>query len=224
MKRYYLIPVFLLLLITGFFTYRYFALETQNDRWNEAWYRPNDMTLLADEPICEVEIPIYNNETGDHSSKALYLVYQISSVAQLPTDVMPGKRQSSDTDMIKIGYQKECPTVFNYFLLHDFYSDRLIEEFFEHNQNFEKQSSAIEPSAHQCELTISMPHIYEDIEARLNQYLKLHLKSFNRVINVNKLNGVTVLAQLSFNSTCNQVLADYIMQDLMPADYFQMTQ
>ena len=108
--------------------------------------------------------------------------------------------------------------------MHDFYSDRLIEEFFEHNQNFEKQSSAIEPSAHQCELTISMPHIYEDIEARLNQYLKLHLKSFNRVINVNKLNGVTVLAQLSFNSTCNQVLADYIMQDLMPADYFQMTQ
>ena len=62
MKRYYLIPVFLLLLIAGFFAYRYFAIEAQEDSWNESRYQ-------AYEPLCEVEIPILINETGNSDSK-----------------------------------------------------------------------------------------------------------------------------------------------------------
>ncbi|WP_432786771.1 hypothetical protein AAEX37_00830 [Oligella sp. MSHR50489EDL] len=223
MKRFPSILLCSLLLIAGFFAYRYFALETQNDSWNEAWYRPHEMTEPVDKPICEVEIPIYDNDTGDGNSKVGYLFYHIGAAALLPTDIMPGKRQSHNKDMIKLGYQKECPTVFNYFLLHDLYSNRLIEDFFQYNQNFEKQSSAIEPSANQCELTISMPHIYEDIEIRLNQYLKLHLKSFQGIHSIKPINGYAVSVQLKFYSACDQVLADYLMQDLMPADYFQMT-
>ena len=71
---------------------------------------------------------------------------------------------------------------------------------------------------------MSLPNIYEEFQERLTQHVKLRLKSFEGITTVNPLDGHTVSAQLSFNSTCNQVLADYIMQDLMPADYFRMTQ
>ena len=52
----------MLLLIAGFFAYRYFAIEAQEDSWNESRYQ-------AYEPLCEVEIPILINETGNSDSK-----------------------------------------------------------------------------------------------------------------------------------------------------------
>ena len=217
MKRYYLIPVFLLLLIAGFFAYRYFAIEAQEDSWNESRYQ-------AYEPLCEVEIPILINETGNSDSKLKYITWQSMLLSPVPVSFRNGSHNNPLDEAFIFEFEKTCPTVFNYFLLYDLYPDHIREPFFKHNQAFDEQTTAKESSAQHCELTVSLPNIYEEFQERLTQHVKLRLKSFEGITTVNPLDGHTVSAQLSFNSTCNQVLADYIMQDLMPADYFRMTQ
>ncbi|MDO5668345.1 MAG: hypothetical protein Q4G44_11060 [Alcaligenaceae bacterium] len=217
MKRFFLFLVFVLLLIVAFFTYRYFSIEAQEDIWDESRYQ-------AYEPLCEVEIPILINETGDNESKVNYVTWQSRLFFPLPSQALGGSRKGIYDNAVTFGFEKKCPTVFNYFLLYELYPDHVRESFFKHNQAFEEQSTATESSAQHCELTVSLPNIHEEFQERLTQHLKLHLKSFESIMAVNPLSGHTVSAQLTFNSGCDQVLADYLMQDLLPADYFQAAQ
>ena len=217
MKRFLLFLVFVFLLIAAFFAYRYFSIEAQEDSWEESQYQ-------AYEPLCEIEFPILINETGNNNSKVKYVMTQSRLFFPLPSQVLGGSRKGSFDNAVTIGFEKTCATTFNYFLLYDLYPDHVREPFLKHNQAFEEQSTAKESSAQHCDLTVSLPNIYEEFQERLTQHVKLRIKSFEGITTVNPLNGHTMSAQLSFNSACEQVLADYIMQDLMPADYFQMMQ
>ncbi|WP_278976918.1 hypothetical protein [Oligella urethralis] len=213
-KRIVIFLLFVLLLTTAFFAYRYFPLQTQADRWDESLYQPY-------EALCEIEIPILVNETGDNNSKVNYLTWQSILFFPLPSEAIGGSRKGMYSHAVSFGFEKKCPTVFHYFLLYELYPDHVREPFFKHNQAFETQSTATESSPQHCELSLSLPNIYEDFAERLRQHLKLRLSSFESVTAVDPLDGHTVLAQLAFNSGCDQVLADYIMQDMMPADYFK---
>ena len=210
MKKNFIFLAFLLLLIATFFAYHYFSIKPQNDIWDES-------RLQAYEPLCEVEIPIVDDETGSSDSKFLYIAWQSMLFSPIYTSFSSGSQENALT----FEFEKKCPTAFNYFLLYDLYPDHVREPFFKHNQHFDKQSRALESPAQPCELTVSLPNIYEEFQERLTQYLKLHLMSFDGITAVNHIDGHTLSAQLSFNSTCDQVLADYLMQDLLPADYFQ---
>ncbi|WP_432786772.1 hypothetical protein AAEX37_00831 [Oligella sp. MSHR50489EDL] len=213
MKR--LILILPLLLITAFFAYRYFILEPKErlgDRLQHDAYQI----------LCTIEVPISSDKTTNLDSKIKYVMLQSRLYSPIPEYVVGASLSNNYKHAVSMKFDKKCATVLNYFLLNDLFPDHVKTLFFKHNPNFEAQSNAIESSSQRCELTVTLP--YEDVQGRLSEFLKLRLKSFEGTIAVNRLNTSSEQSRLSFNSTCNQVLADYLMQDLMPADYFQMTQ
>ena len=215
MKRFLPILIFPLLLITAFFAYRYFTPKPKEPF--EDMLQHNSYEIL-----CTIEIPISSDETTNLDSKIKYVMLQSQLYSPIPEYVVGASLNNIYKHAVSMKFDKKCATVLNYFLLNDLFPDHVKASFFKHNPSFEEQNDAIESSPERCELTVALP--YEDVQGRLSEFLKLRLKSFEGTTAVNRLNTSTEQSQLSFNSTCDQVLADYIMQDLMPADYFQMTQ
>lgn len=174
------------------------------------------------EAACTVNIPFEATTSQEYNAKWMYIVSQKLSLSPIPSNIAGGTDLSESIMAGELGFDEACPVVFNHAVLSDVYIQEAKEQFLEDNKGFESQSTFDEVSPQSCKISMILPYFREDHKEQLTLHLSQRLRSFKEILSLTPLNNASASITLSFSSSCDEVLSDYFMQRLFPADYYRL--
>lgn len=187
-----------------------------------------EMVVVPYEPLCTVNIPHVAEEERELVAKSYYLFMQRYLYVPMyrpepgnPITLPSNVKQYESSDLM---FDEACPTVLNSIILNDLYSEEILTRFYfyKHNEGFKEQSVFQDLPNNSCKLSLSFPKSGKDLEQILTFYLGQRLNSFEKVSTLKPLDRDAISADLLFSSSCMEVLADYMLQSLFPADYYEL--